>query len=71
LRITYDAEVDVLRIILRDSRVTESDEVRAGFIIDHDESGGIVGIEILDASQHVTNPQSLEYAIAGSPRQNP
>lgn len=65
LKITYDAEVDVLRILLTDSAIAESDEERTGIIIDYDEVGNMVGIEILDASQRVASPQSVEYAILG------
>lgn len=65
MKITYDAEVDVLRILLTDSAIAESDEERTGIIIDYDEVGNMVGIEILDASQRVASPQSVEYAILG------
>ncbi len=67
MKITYDLDVDVLRILLRDTRIAESDEERTGIIIDYDESGNIVGIEILDATQRVASPQSVEYAITGLP----
>jgi uncharacterized protein YuzE len=65
MKVTYDAEVDVLRILLQDTAVAESDEERTGIIIDYDASGNIVGIEILDATQRVGSPQSVEYAITG------
>jgi uncharacterized protein YuzE len=65
MKVTYDAGVDVLRIILRDSPVEESDEDKPGIVIDYDEHGNIVGIEILDASVRVGNPQGVEYAITG------
>ncbi len=34
----------------------------------YDQDGNIVGIEILDASQRVENPRSVEYAVMDSPR---
>lgn len=63
MRVTYDPEVDVLRIILRDVPVEESDEEKPGFILDYDADGNLVGLEILDASQRTDNPRLVEYAV--------
>ena len=65
MKVTYDAEVDILRIILSDTPVDESDEDKPGVILDYDADGNIVGIEILDASRRVGNVHSVEYAITG------
>lgn len=65
MKVTYDAGVDVLRIVLRDSPVEESDEEKPGMVIDYDKHGNVVGIEILDASIRVGNPQGVEYAVTG------
>ena len=65
MRVTYDPEVDVLRILLSDSPIEESDEDKPGVILDYDKDGNIVGLEILDASKRVSNPRSVEYAVAG------
>ena len=63
MRITYDKEVDVLRILLSDAPIQESDEEKPGVILDYDAEGNLVGVEILGASQRVGNPQSLEYSV--------
>jgi len=65
MKITYDAEVDVLRILFSDSTIEESDEERPGIILDFDKVGNIVGMEILDASKRMENPRAVEYAVAG------
>lgn len=65
MKVTYDATVDVLRIILSDQPVDESDEDKPGIILDYDEQGSIVSLEILDASQRGMNPHGVEYAITG------
>ena len=64
MKVTYDPEVDVLRIVLNNSEIEESDEEKPGIILDYDKDGNIVGLEILDASKRVENPRSLEYAVA-------
>ena len=65
MKILYDPEVDVLRIVFNDQQVEESDEEKPGLILDYDKNGNIVGMEVLDASKHVENPRALEYAVAG------
>lgn len=65
MKITYDAEVDVLRILLTDTPIEESDEDKPGVILDYDKDGNVVGMEILDASKRIANPRSLEYAVTG------
>lgn len=65
MKVTYDQEVDVLRILLRDAPIEESDEDKPGVIIDYDADGNAVGVEVLNASARVESPQRMEYAIAG------
>jgi uncharacterized protein YuzE len=64
MKITYDPEVDTLRIIFSDVPIEDSDEEKPGVILDYDEHGNIIGLEILDASQRIDNPRSLEYSIS-------
>ncbi|NCO33788.1 MAG: hypothetical protein AUJ92_10215 [Armatimonadetes bacterium CG2_30_59_28] len=64
MKITYDPEVDVLRVMLGSAPIEESDEEKPGMILDYDIDGNIVGFEILDASKRVENPRSVEYAVA-------
>lgn len=63
MKITYDPEVDVLRILSSNAPVEESDEGKPGVILDYDKDGHIVGLEILDASKRRQNPRSVEYAV--------
>ncbi|NNJ12978.1 DUF2283 domain-containing protein [Chloroflexales bacterium ZM16-3] len=65
MNVTYDAEVDMLRIVFSNTLVEESDEDRPGVIIDYDKDGNIVGMEILDASHRTENPLAVEYSVVG------
>jgi len=65
MKVTYDASVDVLRILFSDAPIAESDEDKPGVILDYAEDGSLVGMEILDASKHVGNPSGVEYAVIG------
>jgi len=57
--VQYDKKVDILTIEFSSSPVQESDEESPGFIFDYDKDGKIVGMEILEASKRLPNPQSL------------
>ncbi len=47
MRVRFDQQADALYLRLDESRVVESEEIRPGFILDLDDRGEIVGIEIL------------------------
>ena len=63
VKVTYDPEVDVLRILLSDAPIEESDEDKPGVILDYDKDGNVVRLEILEASKRVAKPRSVEYAV--------
>ncbi len=63
MKIVYDRETDTLSIILRPGKVMQSDEVREGLIFDYDKGGRILSIGLLDASEQVRQPQSVEFAL--------
>ncbi len=64
MKISYDREVDVLRILLSEREIVESDEAREGVILDYDAAGNVVGLEILNASKHTELPNACEFAVA-------
>jgi uncharacterized protein YuzE len=66
MKVTYDPEVDVLRILFSSAPIEESDEDKPGIILDYDKAGNVVGLEILDASERMENPRAMDYAIAES-----
>ena len=65
MKVTYNQEADVLRIMLNDEEIRDSDEDKPGIIIDYDDQGDVVGFEILDASKRIANPRTMEYAVTG------
>ncbi len=65
MRVIYDPETDTLDLIFRDEIVLESDEVREGIIIDYGQDGKLVSIEVLDASEHVGEPETMVYQSKG------
>ncbi len=50
MNVAYDPQLNVLSLQVGRGKVAESDEVQPGVIIDYDQRGKVVGVEILDAS---------------------
>ena len=66
MKASYDPKTDTLSFILKENtQVAESDEDKPGVILDYDERGDLVSIEILDASRRVTEAQKMEFQVAG------
>lgn len=65
MKVIFGPETDTLSIIFRDDKVTESDEVKDGVIIDYGKEGKIVSMEILDASEQISEPHGILYEMKG------
>jgi len=65
MRISYDEKTDSLYVRLKESPYYESDELKQGVLLDYDRKGNLVGIEILDASGHLSHDElaSLTYNV--------
>jgi len=65
MKASYDPRTDTLSFILKENaQVAESDEDKPGVILDYDERGDLVSLEILDASRRVTEARKMEFQIA-------
>jgi uncharacterized protein YuzE len=53
MRLKVDKENDVLYFRLDETPIVESEEVAPGVILDYDQSGRLVGVEILSLSSRV------------------
>lgn len=63
MRIHYSQEADALYIRLKETEIKNSDEIADDIIMDYDESGNVVGIEILSASQKADVHQLIIQAF--------
>lgn len=58
MRLKIDRESDALYFRLDETAIYDSEEVQPGVILDFDERGHVVGIELLDISKR-TEPEKL------------
>ena len=69
MRVSYDPRTDTLSVILKeDTAVAESDEAKPGVILDYDQEGNLVSLEVLDASKRVTETRRIEFQMTDEPR---
>ncbi len=58
MNIRYDKEVDAMYITLRKAPVANTKKVDDNTVIDYDENGRVIGIELLFVTEH--NPDILK-----------
>jgi uncharacterized protein YuzE len=63
MKVEHDGETDTLTVTLREGVVAESDEDKPGAILDYDEAGNLLSIEVLDASQRVEEPRRVTFSM--------
>ena len=64
MKVVYDQVADTLMIIFAENPVAESAEDKPGVILDYDDKGNLVSLEILDASRRVSTPGKIEYQVS-------
>jgi uncharacterized protein YuzE len=57
MRVRVDHGADAVYVNLTDRPIKESEEVADGIVVDYDDQGRIVGVEILDASKRTDDPE--------------
>lgn len=62
--IRYDKELDIVYIRFSEKKIAESNEDKPGIILDYDIEGSIVGIEVLNASTQMVQPNGIVYEVA-------
>lgn len=63
MKVIYDPQADILRISLSSSSIEDINEERPGIVFNYDDDGNLIGMDILDASQRIDDPRSVEYAL--------
>ena len=65
MKVTYDSRTDTLSVLLQEGQpIAESDEDKPGIILDYDEAGNLVSLEILNASRRVTDAKKMDFRAA-------
>ena len=65
MKLSYDSSADALYLYLTPDKkkVSESEILNDGLVVDRDKDGKVIGIEILDASSTVGFPNIFEFSL--------
>jgi uncharacterized protein YuzE len=67
MKIEYSREADALYVYFKEDFVAKSREIEDGIVIDFDDKGQIIGIEILDATQRFSLADIVNVNIENLP----
>jgi len=59
MRMHYSQDADAIYIRLKEDRIHNTDEVTPDIIMDYDDKGNVIGIEILSASEKVDTQELI------------
>ena len=68
MKIAYDKATDSLYVHLTDNASVKSDEVTDGVVLDFNANGALVGIDVQQASQRITNNSLKGLGMNTSPK---
>jgi uncharacterized protein YuzE len=68
MRVRVDQDADAIYINLTDRVIKDSAEVADGIVVDYDDQGRVVGVEILNASRRTEDPSVLTQFNLDLPR---
>jgi uncharacterized protein YuzE len=66
MKLHFDEKEDAMYLRLRDAKIIESEEVQPGIVLDFDEQGEVVAIEILGLKRRAPDfdPGDLKVDVA-------
>lgn len=63
MKIVYDSDKDILQISFKQTVIEETTQIAPGLVLDYDEDGKVLGLELRNASKKVDNPYEMMYLI--------
>lgn len=67
MKIEYSKNADAIYVYFKESFVAKSREVEDGVVVDFDNKGGLIGIEVLDVSQRFSLSDIVNVSIENLP----
>jgi len=67
MKIEYSREADALYVYFKEDFVAKSREIEDGIVIDFDDKGQVIGIEVLDAAQRFSLANIVNVNIENLP----
>ncbi len=71
MKVIYDPDKDILQISFSESLIEETAQIAPGIVLDYDEDGKVIGLELRRASQKVENPYGIAFEIGQADAEKP
>ncbi len=71
MKIVYDPKRDILQITLATRSVAETSQITPNLVLDYDEDGKVVGLELRNASERTDNPYAMSYLVGDANMDKP
>jgi uncharacterized protein YuzE len=66
MKVIYDPDKDILQIAFGETTVAETAQIAPGLVLDYNEDGDVIGIELRKASTKVDSPYSISYLVGAA-----
>ena len=63
MKVIYDPDKDILQVSFNETLVEETTQIAPGLVLDYDEDGKVIGLELRRASKKVDNPYAITYLV--------
>mgnify|MGYP006277462083 FL=1 len=63
MRIIYDPDKDIVQIALNDREVVETAQITPNLVLDYDDDGLVIGLELRQASKRIENPMGVSFEV--------
>jgi uncharacterized protein YuzE len=63
MKVIYDPDKDILQITFIEATIEETAQIAPGLILDYDEDGNVIGLELLKASTKMDSPYAISYFV--------
>jgi uncharacterized protein YuzE len=63
MKVVYDPDKDILQISFIETIVEETAQIAPGLVLDYDEDGNVIGLELIKASTKVDSPYAIAYLV--------
>ena len=63
MKVIYDPDKDILQIAFVTTVIEETTQIAPGLVLDYDEDGQMIGLEIRKASTKVDSPYAISFDV--------
>lgn len=71
MKVIYDPDKDILQVSFNGTLIEETTQIAPGLILDYDEDGNVIGLELRRASKKVDDPYAIAYQVGAADSDKP